>query len=281
MAVKTASPSEAFSIDFVGVGPMKTASSWLDVVLRQHPEACLPEGVKETLLLTKRFNRGWAWYEHYFVARRPGQRCGEIAPTLFRDPWARRRLQAAFPEARIVISLRDPVQRTYSHFLHARANGRVPDDFFEAVKVRPSILEAGRYHLHAPAWERDFTPNRVYYLFSEYVSKVPSAACRGLLDFLQLEPIQISAVDRRVGVGFDARSTSLSRYARAIARSLRSLHLDRAVNLAKQFGGRRALYRERQPDPMPDEVREFLEREHEDDYRFYNDRFADQKATPS
>lgn len=270
--------SADFHLAFIGVGPMKTASSWLDAVLRQHPETYLPKGVKETFFLTKRFDRGWAWYEHYFADRQPKQQCGEIAPTLFRDPKARRRLLKTFPEARIIISLRDPVERTYSHFLHSRAKGRVPDNFFKALKIQPSILDAGRYHLYAPNWERDFSPEKIYYLFSEDVAKEPVTTAQQIFRFLELDQITISTVTKQVGAGMDARSTYVSRYSRKVSRSLRSMHLDGLVNILKQFGGHKLLYKKRVEAPMPKQIRQFLEKEHERDCLFYNQRYTAQKS---
>jgi len=55
-------PVSDFRLDFVGGGPQRTGSTWLDRVLRAHPALCLPENVKETKFFDQHFNKGLDWY---------------------------------------------------------------------------------------------------------------------------------------------------------------------------------------------------------------------------
>ena len=38
--------TEDFRLNFVGVGPERTGTTWLHQVLQRHPEICLPKAVK-------------------------------------------------------------------------------------------------------------------------------------------------------------------------------------------------------------------------------------------
>jgi hypothetical protein len=60
---------------------------------------------------------------------------GECSTSYLWSPSAAEALHAAHPEARIVVALRDPVERIFSHYLMARKYGFVKGSVVEAVKA--------------------------------------------------------------------------------------------------------------------------------------------------
>ena len=97
--------------------------------------------------------REWIWrpadYEGLFDAAPPGARRGECTPLYLADPAAHRRIQRAVPDARLVVILRDPVDRAYSNWAHLWADGLEPiDDFVTACAAERGRAEAG----WAPFW---------------------------------------------------------------------------------------------------------------------------------
>ena len=70
---------------FIGVGPPRTGTTWLDKILRGHVN--LPARQKETLFFDVRYERGIHWYLRHFKNRRPGVPTGEFGnPTGRRCP---------------------------------------------------------------------------------------------------------------------------------------------------------------------------------------------------
>src|SRR5687768_7330370 len=134
--------AEPFRIDFVAVGPQRTGTSWLDQMLRGHPDICLPRQVKETMFLEQHFENGVPWYASHFPPRTDGQVRGEVASTCFDDPASPARVASLNPECRIVVTLREPVGRTVSLWHHHVAKGRAPRDFRAAVRAMPRIVES-------------------------------------------------------------------------------------------------------------------------------------------
>lgn len=172
-------------LDFVCVGPEKTATTWLDAVLRRHEAVGLPSPMKETFFFDRHFDKGWSWYERCFPHQARLFR-GEVAPSYFRNAQALGRVVAACPRAKIVISLRDPVSRAFSHFRHHFRKGRVPPSFGNAVEKFPEILEAGRYSVWAPRWEARAESGNVYYVVQDDVAETPGDVWQRLTDFLEL-----------------------------------------------------------------------------------------------
>jgi hypothetical protein len=65
------------------------------------------------------------------------------------DPWAIEHLHAVAPAARIIVVLRDPVDRAYSNWMHLWSDGLEPEaDFLTAVALEDQRREAG----WAPFW---------------------------------------------------------------------------------------------------------------------------------
>jgi hypothetical protein len=150
---------------FFAVGPPRTATTWLDRVLLGHVN--LPERVKETRFFDLRFSNGLDWYKEHFEHARPEVPTGEIAPTYFYSVSARNRIAAVIPNARLIVTLRDPVNRLFSHYQLGRAAGRVTGDFANAITEDTEMAESSRYVFHLTEWLKAFGRDRVLVLIFE------------------------------------------------------------------------------------------------------------------
>ena len=102
--------------DSVGVGTARSGTTWWDSLIRAHPRVSRPEGTPKEVHY---FDRLWqseltepdvARY-HAFFARPEGQLSGEWTPGYMLDMWTPRLLRRAAPDARLLVLLRDPVER--------------------------------------------------------------------------------------------------------------------------------------------------------------------------
>lgn len=135
--------------DFVIVGAQKGGTSSLYAYLCQHPQI-LPAERKEVHFVDLNWPRGERWYRSHFpsfrdLARHEGggrERAltGEASPYYLYHPHAARRLAAVVPQARIIILLRDPVARAYSHYRHNVRMGEETLSFPEALEREERIL---------------------------------------------------------------------------------------------------------------------------------------------
>lgn len=229
-------------LDFVCVGPQKTSTSWLDAMLRQHPGLALPQEVKETFFFDANFRRGYDWYWSLFGADAGQRLLGEIGPSYFDDAAARQRLKAHNPAARIIVCLRDPVERTYSLYCHHYARQRVKGSFESAVREMPRIVSSGDYLEHAQAWAADFSPGQLLFIRQEDVAQRPAVVLDAVCRFLGLEPVAWHTSETAVYQRPSPRSLLLSGLAARVARFLRSLGLHRAIQLADRLGVRKLVF---------------------------------------
>jgi hypothetical protein len=146
-------------------GEMKCGSSSLFEYLLRHP-AILGSAVKEVHYFDFHYHRGPGWYRSHFPMRfREAAAIGEATPYLF-HPLAPRRVFETDPSLRLVVVLRDPVERTHSHYWDEVSFRKEPLSFEEALEAEPERLrgEAERM-LAEPGYVSD-----AHYRFS-YVAR--------------------------------------------------------------------------------------------------------------
>jgi hypothetical protein len=227
-----------FALHFVGIGPQRTGSTWLDAVLREHPQVCLPHAVKETMFFDQRMDRGVAWYASHF---RPddGKLTGEIAPTYFDAPGVPDAIHRFAPRARVIATLRHPAARAESLWRHHVKKGRAPRDFAAACARIPNIVTAGHYQAHLTAWLDVFPADAVLVLIQEDIAADPSAVAARVMAFLGVDVVPLAAIHQRVN---EASAPRFPRLARQLARGAEWLRGRRAHGLA-EFGKRIGLKR--------------------------------------
>ncbi|HYJ77188.1 MAG TPA: sulfotransferase [Actinomycetes bacterium] len=103
--------------DFVVVGAQKAGTTSLYRMLRKHPQIHMP-GTKELHFFDVHWDRGVQWYSQQFTPGRWQWRRGEATPYYLYRTVVRERMLEVLPKARIVVILRNPVDRAYSHYWH-------------------------------------------------------------------------------------------------------------------------------------------------------------------
>lgn len=176
--------------DFVGVGVQRSGTSRWFALIAAHPSVATPNLMKE-LHFFDRFHSGGAGtkelaqYERYFP-RPAGSIAGEWTPLYSSAPWVVPLLAAAAPRARILILLRDPVERLRSGLALASAVAARRG----APLSRYAPLDAfarGLYHAQMTRLLRHFERSRVLVLQYERCSTAPAEELARTYEFLGLE----------------------------------------------------------------------------------------------
>lgn len=131
-------------LDFIGVGPPKTGSTWIADNLRKHPDVFIPK-IKEIQYFNKEQSFFWRgpnpnhskslnWYHSYFKKAPLNKLWGEISVRYFEAENCPKDIFEYNPEVKIIISLRNPIKKTVSQFKFGQQNGRfAADEKFENV----------------------------------------------------------------------------------------------------------------------------------------------------
>jgi hypothetical protein len=193
--------------EFFGIGPARTATTWLHNVLAPHVN--LPRTVKETRFLDNLYRRGWRWYRAQFGVVRENLPFGEIAPTYFHSELARERIKELAPGARIICTLRDPVERLYSLYRYLRFRGSYRWSFEYAITHDEEMIESARYAHYVKAWIRDFGHSHVLVTIYDDIARDMQAYIDTICDFIQIprRPLP-SSQQARVNTSEELRAPS-------------------------------------------------------------------------
>jgi hypothetical protein len=130
---------------FLGVGPPKCATTWLDSVLRKHPDIFLPRDQKEVFFFDRFYDRGEKWYNALFEGAEKHIAAGEISTSYILEDETLSRIYNYNPNTKIIIILRSPVDRMISNYRMFVENGRTTLPFEEAIIDQKIIVDYSRY----------------------------------------------------------------------------------------------------------------------------------------
>jgi len=171
--------NEMQSLDFVGVGAEKAGTSWLSAVFDQHPEIFVPQRkelhyfnkhfTEDPTLENPNYSNSWEWYVKFFTDARPEQVKGEFCPPYLWDPQAPHHLKASCPRAKIIIILRNPVERSFSQCMHQKQRGVIPYSmsFEQALEQFPRLVERSLYYEHVAKYYELFPAHQIFLTFFE------------------------------------------------------------------------------------------------------------------
>lgn len=217
---------------------MKSGTSWIYDYLNYRQDVLLPKGVKETFYFDRHWSKGVGWYKKHFLGTSESlHRVTEVAPSYFHDDNVPSRILSDLgDDVILIIVARDPVRRSWSHYLHLRRYGYTSLDIKSASKLYPEILEASKYKERARLWERYFGSN-IKYLSINDLKKSPKCFAMKLCDHMKIDYIDVpSELYRKSNEATSSRNPSLAFFVNNLADKLRSNRLYFIVNFAKKIG---------------------------------------------
>ncbi|MBD1830240.1 tetratricopeptide repeat protein [Microcoleus vaginatus GB1-A2] len=195
--------------NFIIIGSQRCGTTSLYTYLAQHPQILTPIK-KEMDFFSWHFDRGIDWYLAHFPPMPQGEQflTGEASPSYFDCREAPERLYTAFPEAKLIVLLRNPVDRAISQFYRltalnweARSLDRAISDEVERLNQNPeyiigeepgNYLARGRYIEFIKNWRNFFPQEQLLILKSEDFYAGAAGTVKQVLEFLDLPEYQLS-----------------------------------------------------------------------------------------
>ncbi len=230
--------TEARRPTFIGVGAQKCASTWLHRILEgsAHVAVATP---KELDFYTHHFNRGYDWYERHFPASAAA--AGEISPSYFPEAAAVERAQRYNPDFRIIVALRDPIERMVSNHLHEWRKGHInPENIaFEAAFERnPLYFDQSRYGTHLKRWLDAFGAQNVCIFLQEEIAEDPAREAARLFSFLGVtDKPDTEFLHRRANENVVYKNPAIGAVYASAGSVLRAVGLSGALARAKRTPG--------------------------------------------
>jgi hypothetical protein len=196
---------------FLIIGAQKAGTTSLHAYLSQHTEVSSPV-TKELHFFDHQFARGTGWYRAHFPRSRSDTVItGESTPYYLFHPLAPARAAEVLPGCKLIVVLRNPIDRAYSHHNYACGLGFEELGFEQALAAEAKRLEGeeellladpnyrswahqhysylsrGRYAGQLERWLELFAPERLLVLSAEDLFAEPLRVVSETQRFLGLE----------------------------------------------------------------------------------------------
>jgi len=227
---------------FLGIGVPRAGTTWLHELLTTHPEVYLPAQRKEIHFYNRYYDRGLRWYEGFFPATIENghyRAIGEITPAYFYHPRCMERIAQTPSVSRVILMLRNPVERAYSYYGLKMRNTDYQGSFEDFLADQPGVLERGFYSRYFEDCFRYFDRSHVLVLITEQAVANVTGTKNTLAHFLDIavENFPQDVGTKRVNQGYVTRSSAS--YARIVKAGRGLRKWDGLVDLAKNMGLKR------------------------------------------
>ena len=168
---------------FLIVGAQRCGTTSMFKVLRQHPAVLAPALQKGVHYFDKNYSLGPGWYRGHFPLRATASRLesktgvapqtGESSPYYMFHPLAAERIAHDLPETKLIVLLRDPVERAISAFTHETARGFETESFERALELEPVRIAGERDKMLAePGYDSTHLQHNAYVTRGQYIEQL-------------------------------------------------------------------------------------------------------------
>jgi hypothetical protein len=214
---------------FILVGAQRTGTTSLFRALMSHPQIHQANYHKGVNYFDINYDRGFAWYRGHFptTALLNRRHSGEGAPLTFEasgyylfHPCAAERIARHLPDVKLLVMMRDPIERAFSAHKHELARGFETETFERALDLEDERLAGqveqmvadrdyqsfshrhhaytrrGHYAEQVARLHQHFPASQVHLIESEAFFERPESTYGGVLDFLGLPSRMPESFDR-------------------------------------------------------------------------------------
>ncbi len=247
--------------DFIIPGAAKSGTTSLYRLLSQHPDIYFPKDRKEPFYFCfedkpptyedRQFNELMVWeqesYLNLYKEAKSTQICGDASTSyLYLHQPSIRHMKKLYGdklnEVKIVIILRNPVDRAYSHYTYLVRNGFETRAFEEAIQPAQianwkrkrwgfDYLEYGNYSNQVQAYFNQFPQCKV--LLMEDLRETQECI-NGVFEFLEVDPVSVSS-------DVKANPSGIPKNRKMVDLLRKNKVLKKAVNLLPSGAKRKAL----------------------------------------
>jgi hypothetical protein len=237
--------------NFIIIGAPRAGTTSLYHYLRQHPQIAMSI-IKETnyfAFLASQLKtenkikspsnwpvRTMAEYETLFDTKKDTKAIGEASPFYFYAPGVAQQIKLHLPNAKLILILRNPVERAYSTYLKNRREGIESRSFENAIEEEirnPSnivssenfYIRAGLYFEHISHYLQHFDRSQIKIVFQKDFQETPLLFLEELYKFLDVD----TKFTADVSVHFNEalppliiKNTSMRQYMKTVTHGIRA-----------------------------------------------------------
>ena len=234
------------AVDFFILGPPKSGTTALAETLDTHPDLTMSKP-KEPHFFDAYYQEDLTGYATQCYPQTNAMTLrGEATPSYFMVPWVAARIAKHFPKAKLIVCLRNPVDRAFSSWWMQYSRGLETLDFQDAIAANlnqadvfskenatglwtsqidaiaegselpiRTYIEAGLYHEHLTRFLEHFPREQIQVIFSTDFRQSRASALAEVWDFLSVPPLMPTAdIKEVVNAAYGKRALFLLRLAK-------------------------------------------------------------------
>ncbi len=191
------------NVDFFIIGAQKAGTTSLYKYLNEHPDIFMPKVKENHFFAEERFyKRGVEYFHKYYEDYSNQQLAGGAYVHLFSCNEAPERIFNYNRNAKILIMLRNPIDRAYSAYNFALKNGweSPKNAFLETIKLQSkrskgnfteqtdlSYFQVGLYNTHISNWLKWFKKDQLFILLDTDLKQKDQQPIKNLFGFLGVD----------------------------------------------------------------------------------------------
>jgi len=167
---------------------------------------------KELHFFDLNYQKELSWYKLFFPYKWSNKKSGEASPYYLFHPHAAQRIKDICPQIKLIVLLRNPVDRAYSHYQMQKRKGTETlssftlaieqeanrlkgqlecfnkDPFYHSLQYRKfSYLSRGKYVEQIKRWFQCFPQEQFLFIKSEFFFETPLQELVKVYDFLNID----------------------------------------------------------------------------------------------
>jgi hypothetical protein len=213
--------------DFFVIGVVRSGTTSLFHYLGQHP--CIESSEYDEIgYFDDNYHLGINWYKSLFTTKSIKEKIVkengkfltyDVTPFYIYNPLVIRRILKDFPDAKLIVNLRNPIDRAYSNYIVALQDGDtnlsfedfiqpeieliknpkidLHDESFLVDTYYEKILARGLYAEQLKMWYKHFPKKQILVVSSEELARETNDSLRKIFKFLELPDIKIRDISRK------------------------------------------------------------------------------------
>ena len=180
--------------NFIVIGAAKSATTSLAEIFYRHNQIHF-SSAKEPKFFGRNYERGWAWYAHFFekgghlpLRGEASTMYSSTSPAFSLTPQL---IRYHLGIIKLIYLVRHPMQRIVSHWRHYKGRHLDCPEFnklMESKMLRERIVGSSLYHLHLQRYLTVFPSEAIHCMTYEDLIDHPKRTLRAMFQFLDVQP---------------------------------------------------------------------------------------------
>lgn len=225
--------------NFILVGVDKSATTWIYKCLIEHPDIYFPPYRSEVHFFDRNYEKGISFYKKFYSKYNNEKAVGDLTPTYMHNEKIAELIKYHLPNAKIIFSLRHPVNRIYSEYLHLYRNTNMNISFRKMTENK-EFLRKSLYYEKVKKYFDLFPRNNILILIFETIRNNPQASLKKIYRFLEVRNEFIPKnLKSKKNINVQPNNIKIYRLIMLALRKLRHKHnpkIDYFIEIVKKSG---------------------------------------------